>query len=291
MERLHNLLTTQILTERRRNRELEERVQSLFALVADLLSGHVLEGRYALEHLVRSDAFGSLYEAIDLEQREAVLVQVLHAMWPADMSAPAGLHHFPHSAEILALGVAAEGLPFAVMEPLSGEAISERVARGRAISPGEAQRWGISVAEALAAAHELGQAHGRLTPAAVFLHRADTAAQAVKVLGFEAGVLIPRAAPINRAEAAALGSFCPPERWQRTPPSPAGDVYALAVLLGVLYAGRMPPGHDELGEWLGEVLPGHLVGLGRRSLAADPGERPGARAFVDAIGFARQARV
>jgi PAS domain S-box-containing protein len=100
---------------------LELQLESLFATVANLLAGNVLDGRYALERLIRTDQLGSLYEAIDLEQRAPVMVRIVRTCCSPGASSPVADSDAPHTAEVLDVGVTEFGNAYAVTAPLPGE--------------------------------------------------------------------------------------------------------------------------------------------------------------------------
>ncbi len=281
---------TALMRDITRDKAVEHHLESLFAAVADLLAGQVLAGRYALERLVRRDRFGSLYEATDLEQRALVMVRVLRAVWADEDGAPAAPSPHPHTAEILAVGATDQGLPYAVMEHLSGELVSDRLRRGRPITAAEATAWGLAVAEALADAHAHGEVHGRLCTSSLFLRNADTPAESVVVLNFDIGQLVPIAALTCGSLGVALGPFCAPETRNGRAGSEASDLYGLAVVLGTLWSGTFPPGPNSdapLLDWAVEAVPPELAVLVAQALDPRPNARPGADAFVAAIGRVR----
>jgi serine/threonine-protein kinase len=276
---------TAIVRDLSRERANERCLESMFALVVDLLAGQVLEGRYLLERLLRSDPFGSLYEALDLEQRAPVMIRVVRALWPSGPHEVAPPSPHPHAVELLAAGVTERGLPYAVMEPLSGETIDDRLRRRRAVRPAEALSWSRAVAEALIDAHDHGEVHGRLCAASLFLENADTPAQKLSILNFELRTLAPPSAVLATGVGCELAPFCAPELRAGCPPTPASDLYAFAVVLGVLFAGERPPAASEppLADWLAAVMPAQLSPVAVAAIDPDPQRRPDARAVAGAI--------
>jgi serine/threonine protein kinase len=283
--------------ERKANRYARElssalhHLESMFATVADLLEGQTLAGRYLLERRLRGDRVGSLYEGLDLEHRTPVNVRVIRAPSQPGALREADRAMHPYSADVLDIGITEVGLPFVVMEPLSGERVSDRLERGKRIEMADALDWCRAVAIAFAEEHSRGDVHGYFCAGTVFLHNADTAAQTIKVLDFEVNRLVRSGSAIADAMATDIGPFCAPEVRRGGTPSFASDVFGLAVLLGILVGGRPPlelDGERGRAEWIRRVLPPELADFASLALASDPAGRPSADAFASAVERAKE---
>jgi serine/threonine protein kinase len=127
-----------------------------------------------------------LFEALDRDRNRGERCAVLVLRRSAgggepgvlpDLEGTARLSH-PAIAGVLTFGLHA-GTPYLVLEPLRGETLAARLARG-AIPLREAIRIGLDVARALAYAHREGVLHGDLDPSNVFLCEGG----GVKLVGF-----------------------------------------------------------------------------------------------------------
>src|SRR5690606_40523270 len=106
-------------------------VQRLFAVVAEALEGQTLGGRYRLDHRVARGGFGVVYAGVDVETGRPVAAKVLSP--PRTGEGRDHLERFrregvaalrvdhPNAVDILDQGVTDAGLPYLVMELLSGE--------------------------------------------------------------------------------------------------------------------------------------------------------------------------
>ena len=136
----------------------------------------------------------------------------------------------PSIADVLAHGITEDGRPYLAVETGAGT-LADRVV-ARAITPPEAQAYGLALSEALAAAHAAGLAHGAVRPAAILLGNRPV------LSGFDA------VAP-GLGQPVPLDEFTPPEHLGaaiegRIAATPGGDVYDLAATLVVTLGGHLP---------------------------------------------------
>lgn len=136
-------------------------------------SGAVLDGRYALGELLRSDASGSAYPAHDFTTGNTVLVTVLHSWLVGDESV---VHAFQGRAQHLEavshpglarfLGHGRDGdRVYAVTEYLRGETLDRALGAGDLhYTPHTALGIAAALLEVLDTAHAQGIVHGALTP-------------------------------------------------------------------------------------------------------------------------------
>lgn len=284
---------------RARNAELEkakarlqetiEQLERMYGVLAELLEGHIVGGRYQLERRLRVDAVGALYAATDLEQRVAVDLRICRAPHsdPEPLSSRRlGFVH-PNAGEILDAGLSEVGLPYLVMEPLSGETLATWLERGETVRRSRAARWCSQVLEILEAAHAQGIVHGRVAPSAVFLRTTmDDPEPVATLVDFSVDALTCRGFPERKRRE--LGPY-----WPGDGPCPADracDVHGAAVLILRLTTGIEPPPtggfEPELGEALG--LPASLVELLSSALSprspANDEERPSVGDLAAALG-------
>ena len=174
---------------------------------------------------------------------------------------------------------------FIVMELLAGQTLSQRLRSDR-IAPDGIHAVIAPVADALDCAHAQGIVHGDLKPGNIFL----TTRGEVKLLDFGLAFAVRAVAgddedPTIHYLARVGGltpSFAAYEMLAGDPPSAASDVFALAVIAYILYAGRHPFDRRNAVEAkaLG-LTPARPPHLGRRAwrmmsaaLSFDPAARP-----------------
>ncbi|MEV0002861.1 protein kinase [Micromonospora sp. NPDC050980] len=269
-----------------------------------------LHDRYVLRERIGLGGMSEVWRADDEVLHRPVAVKALAGRLAADphlrvtiqreARAAARLTH-PHVTQVYDYGEATlpGGVvtPYLVMELVPGQTLADRLAGGPLPWP-EAVRTAGEVAAALAAAHRIGVVHRDVKPANVML--TETGA---KVLDFgiaaPVGPRHPAAGPAGEPLAGTPAYFAP-ERLDPGPTHPAGDVYALGVLLYRSLTGRPPlPVRTwddviELRDRRPPVpplrvpgLPADVAELVRACLAVDPSRRPTAAELADRLGAGR----
>ncbi len=154
----------------------------------------------------------------------------------AEARAAARLSH-PHIASVYDYGQTSgpgDPLPFVVMELLHGRSLEQRLKRGPvAVEP--ALRICAEVASALAAAHARGVVHRDVKPGNVML-----TASGAKVVDFGLAAVAGARDAAEGELVLGTPAYLAPERLDGRPVVAATDVYALALLLYRLLAGRLP---------------------------------------------------
>lgn len=256
--------------------------------------GAVLGGNYVLGERLGRGALSSVYRAHDLELDRPVAVKVLHLetlgaelrrelarLLEREALVAARLNH-PNLVTVHRFGMW-EGLPFIVVELLSGEPLAARMARGP-VPLAEALALVDHVLAGLENAHAMGVMHHALSPRAVFV-RADGV---VKVL--ELGMSNVRAVVIGAStacEAVLPGGdtrSMAPELQRGEPTDARADLWAVGTLLEDMLCG--PGGRPERDE-----LPRRVAAYLARARAASPADRfPDAAAMRAALPHAQPPR-
>ncbi|WP_428263483.1 serine/threonine-protein kinase PknK [Haliangium sp.] len=133
-------------------------------------SGHVIAGRYRVEHLMYQGGMGAVYIGHDLHTGAEVGIKLLqHPESPSMVSrfscearALASLRH-PAIVPYRDHGVTDTGAPYLIMDWLQGENLAERLRFGPLNVP-DTLRLGIRVCAALAAAHRHDIVHRDIKP-------------------------------------------------------------------------------------------------------------------------------
>src|SRR5437762_2970121 len=124
--------------------------------------GHVLAGKYRLEALIGSGAFGSVYRARHLELEHDVAVKVLQtaagrtpealARFKREGIAACRVKH-PSAVTVTDFGVTDGGAAFLVMELLEGHGLDEEIQRSGCMAPARCAEILSPLCGALAEAH------------------------------------------------------------------------------------------------------------------------------------------
>jgi Tol biopolymer transport system component len=133
-------------------------------------------GPYEIAGPIGSGGMGEVYRARDIRLERTVAIKVLpshlssnpdlRARFEREAKAISALQH-PNVCVLYDVG-RQEGVDFLVMEYLEGETLATRLAR-KPLTPDEALRIGIEIADALAKAHRSGIVHRDLKPGNVML--------------------------------------------------------------------------------------------------------------------------
>jgi serine/threonine-protein kinase len=205
---------------------------------------HVLGGRYRLVEPLGSGGMSVVWKGFDEVLGRAVAVKVLHpghALDPdardrirAEAQRAARLAH-PYITAVHDFGESGSGVPFVVMELVTGPTLADRIDAGP-VPAADALRICAQVAAALTAAHARGVVHRDIKPVNVMLP-----ASGVKVLDFGISAVAGEHEPAPDGRSVwGTPAYLAPERIDGGPVTPASDVYALGLLLYRLLAGAPP---------------------------------------------------
>jgi serine/threonine protein kinase len=159
----------------------------------DLLVGSTVAGKYHIDRLIGRGGMGAVFQATNAAIGKRVALKFLGAETSQDGDAAtrfqreaeaASLAESPHIVQIFDSGRSERGLPFLVMELLTGEDLRERLRREGRLSPEAAARIALQVLKALRQAHAAGIVHRDLKPDNVFLCRRDDEPAFVKIVDF-----------------------------------------------------------------------------------------------------------
>lgn len=240
----------------------------------------------------------AVYEAIHVKIGRPVAIKVLHRSLASDADVVArfvnearavGTFGHPNIVASTDFGELPGGIPFLVLEYLSGRTLAEEIAALGRLEIRRVVRLGVQVASALDAAHARGVVHRDLTSENIFLTAQDGIADHVKVLDFGISKFLsttdtsPRT---RRGLTMGTPEFMAPE--QIADPQAVDsrvDIYALGVILYQMLAGQTPFGRLPLQALLTTIvleapppidrsdLPDGLRAIVERALVKNPGER------------------
>ncbi|NHK98679.1 serine/threonine-protein kinase [Rubrivivax benzoatilyticus] len=265
-----------------------------------LVCGPVVGG-YRLDGLIGSGQHGDVYLATHPDSGMQVAVKRLRLpagdaqqrgelarRFVAEAQTTRRLDH-PDIVRVLEAGCDEAG-PWLVMELLHGCSLERYTRAARLLPEPVVVALVARVARALACAHAQGVVHRDLKPANVIV---DWGARRVTLSDFG---LARDADAENTRTGLVLGSpdYMAPEQLAGAAAAPAGDLYALGVMLFELLAGRRPHEAASLGELLQQVaqrtppdlrtlrpeLPPALCDLVAALLSKQPAARPASAAAV-----------
>jgi serine/threonine protein kinase len=226
-------------------------------------SGRVIAGKYRIDSQLGEGAMGTVWTAthINLGQRVAVKLispeladaEPARLRFDAEAKAAAALRS-RFVVHIYDSGITGDGIPYLVMEYLTGESLEERVERGGPLALRYAVQVLAQVARGLARAHSMNIVHRDLKPANVFLAQTEDGEEVAKILDF--GVAkIRREGPSQSATAtgAVVGTplFMSPEqaRGLKTVDH-RSDLYSLGMMAFWILTGQ----HAFSGEAFGDLI-------------------------------------
>ena len=219
---------------------------------APLRPGDLVAGRYRIEMQIGQGGFGAVFRAKQINiGREVALKMLL----PELLAADEGLQRFqreaqlaqrlehPNTVRLLDFGQAENGAPFIAFELLRGESMDRALQQQGRFSPGRVARITMQVLKSLMEAHAHGIIHRDIKPPNIFLCEFQGESDYVKVLDF--GIAKATNATATSAGLTQAGhvvgtpQYMSPEHLLGQPPAPAGDLYALGLVMAEALAGQM----------------------------------------------------
>jgi len=227
----------------------------------ELNASDVVDGRYRLERLLGTGGMAEVWLAEDTRLGRWVAVKALHLSFAADGASDAVLA-FEREARVIArlqhaniVGVYDTGTHedrrYIVMEYVHGYSLRQLLETQGRLTEAEAIRFGAQVANALAYSHAQGVIHCDIKPENILITEAGVA----KIADFGVAETLTRTmAPGQAQDLLGTVAYLAPEVIEGAEPSPASDVYSLALTIYELVAGRLPFSSATSGASLGQRL-------------------------------------
>lgn len=261
--------------------------------------GHQIGGRYRIIQRLGGGGMGVVYQAEDMLLGRDVAIKVLRAHLAEDDAfrhrferegrSAAGLSH-PNIVQVYDVGETPEGVPYLVMEYVSGPTLEKVLAERGRLPEREAVDVAAQVAAALAEAHRRGVVHRDIKPLNILVRPDGT----VKVADFGIARAQSGATLVNTGTIVGSAHYVSPEQARGGYVDEKTDVYSLGVVLFEMLTGRTPFQGDTAVavalKHLQDEVPSpsalanvsrRLEGVVLRALEKDPARRyPGAAAFL-----------
>lgn len=211
-------------------------------------SGTVVRARYELRQKLGVGEMGIVWSAHSLTLDVPVALKLLHHSSQAsdaaerlELSARAAakLAH-PGITQVLDFDYTEEGVPFLVMELLSGRTLLELMQEHGRFSRVDAVRMLLPIASALAFAHDRGVVHRDVQPRNVFVAKDDSERVIPKLLDFGIAKM-EGASPNTAPDVVGSPNYVAPEQLQkRADVDHRADVWGFSVTLYELVSSRVP---------------------------------------------------
>ncbi|WP_151082705.1 Stk1 family PASTA domain-containing Ser/Thr kinase [Nocardioides cynanchi] len=278
--------------------EQESRAHAGSAVLADPLSGQVLDGRYRIGRRIARGGMAGVYEALDTRLDRICAVKVMHpglgddeafaARFVREARSAARLSH-PHVVNVFDQGedpTVDGGTLYLVMELISGHTLRDVIRDEAPVPPARALALIEPVVSALAAAHRAGLIHRDIKPENVLI--ADDGR--VKVADFGLAKAVSADTQHTATGGVIIGtvSYLAPELVVDGTSDARADVYAAGVVLYELLTGSKPhEGESPIAVAYKHVhedvpppsrsapgIPAYLDALVARATARDRAQRP-----------------
>ena len=215
-------------------------------------------GPYVVEDLIGAGGMGEVYRARDERLNRVVALKVLLPSVVADAERrrrfiqeaqlASALQH-PNIVTVFDIGSSADGADYLAMERVVGRTL-EAVIDGKALHVADVLRYGVQIADALAAAHAAGIVHRDLKPANILV----TESGQVKILDFGLATLVPNglamaasedetgsvSAPVETSAGTILGTvaYMSPEQAEGRTVDSRSDLFSFGSILYEMLSGR-----------------------------------------------------
>jgi serine/threonine-protein kinase len=214
--------------------------------------GEVIAGRYRLDRVLGEGGMGTVYRATHLTLHTPVAIKLMHAAYSAQEkyrrrftreARVTSLLKHPNAVQVLDFGEHEDSL-YLVMEYLTGRPLRQQIRRSSLPSVEKILEYGIQLADALKAAHDLKLVHRDLKPDNIMIEERPDGGERLVVVDF--GLAFMEATPEELGRLTTVGlisgtpQYMAPEQARGLEVTPAADVYAMGCLLYELATGAAP---------------------------------------------------
>jgi serine/threonine protein kinase len=249
---------------------------------SNLPIGVEVDDRYRLERKLAEGRLGTIYEAYDLQEEEAVALKMLHL---SRLREPATYELLQRETDIagrishghivpLLNSSFSEGLAYFVYELMDGGNLKTRLHREGSFEPDQAVQILCALLDGISILHEAMLPHLGIEPTKILF----SSGHEPHLLGFGLRGRL----PVHRMEPGDWRFYAAPEQWQGGMGDRRADIYACGMLLYKMLTGNLPfdeTSEDGFEQWLEqkdrtfEELPEALAEIVGSCLATTPEKR------------------
>ena len=212
--------------------------------------GDTIDGKYALIRLLGTGGMGVVFEAEHLRLKQRCAIKMLS---PEMLGQPEIVHRFerearasallrsPHVTRVTDVATTPDGVPYIVMELLSGHDLDSVLVERGSLPFAEAVDYLLQACIAIAEAHHAGIIHRDLKPGNLFVAHSQEGVM-VKVLDFGISKILAEASNLTSANMT-MGTalYMSPEQLRSAAKVDArSDIWSLGVILYELLCGEPP---------------------------------------------------
>jgi serine/threonine-protein kinase len=236
--------------------------------------GDLVGNKYRVARLIGDGGMGVVYEARHEILGTAVALKFLHAelarrpglasRFVQEAKVSASIQS-PHVTRVTDVDSTAEGLPYMVMELLTGESLQQLLDRRRKLPAEQAVDFAVQIASGLEAAHALGVVHRDLKPDNVFITPSPVG-PLLKLLDF--GIAKLRESSEYKKGLTRPGAImgtpeymAPEQLYAADRVDHRADLYSLGVLLYEMLTGERPANGDDAQQIVGQVIAGNVKSI------------------------------
>jgi serine/threonine-protein kinase len=202
---------------------------------------------YQVRSILGNGSMGIVLDAYDPENRRRVAIKVMRsgqtdpkdrAQFVRGARAAFDLEH-ENVVRVFEARFPSQGQPYLVMEYVSGPTLRERTKREGGLSPGEAARICLQVAEGLSALHRRGLVHRDINPSNIILHGVDGPAK-ITDFGLARSIRPPSWITRDVDIAGTLEYMSPEQVHDPSRVDERSDIYGLGATLYEVLTGEIP---------------------------------------------------
>lgn len=259
-------------------------------------AGRKIAGRYLVESLIGTEAFGHVFSAKDEMLGRTVALKVMAAertaaskeqldWFLAEARTIASLDH-PHIVPVYDTGVD-QGVPWIAMKLIRGEAFDRVLARDGKIAPDRLVRLMTQAGHALDHAHRNGIVHRDIKPSNILIERLENGSEHLWLADFGIAKILSGATATIESQIAGTPSYMSPEQITGKRIDARADIFALGCVVCEAITGRRCFGGDtyativysvvhEMPSGMSEVAPvagSAMEAVIRRAVAKSPEDR------------------